>query len=310
MIGGAAGLYIVPLYTLLQHGAPKDSKGSLVATSNFLNVAGGLAAVIAFYLVTFVLQFALDLNTVSRSALDDPNQVAAYKLQLERQRDVPRYLFLLAGVLTVGMMFLLRKELPDFFIRSFVWMRSYGHVRPDIVDLNHLPGAGPVVIVSNAATIDDAMQLAAAADRYVRLVVVDGNGAQQAAARLGDLANRARVLRLNARDGWTPDWERALAEARAVLAHDDVVAVNFEAAVNAGPAAQLIERLREAPGTLVVPVRCSEFAVDTASAFTRNVRGLRIAFGAPLGAEADWDEALQAMELPPEALAPRAAAAR
>ena len=45
-IGLAAGLYIVPLYTLLQHRAPKDSKGNMVATSNFVNVTGGLLAVL------------------------------------------------------------------------------------------------------------------------------------------------------------------------------------------------------------------------------------------------------------------------
>ena len=49
-IGASAGLYIVPLYTLLQHRSPKDSKGSLVATSNFFNVVGGLIAVMVFYL--------------------------------------------------------------------------------------------------------------------------------------------------------------------------------------------------------------------------------------------------------------------
>ena len=44
-VGIGAGLYIVPLYTLLQHRAPKESKGNLVALSNFLNVTGGLVAV-------------------------------------------------------------------------------------------------------------------------------------------------------------------------------------------------------------------------------------------------------------------------
>ncbi len=48
-IGAAAGFYIVPLYTLLQLRSPKDSKGSLVATSNFFNVTGGLIAVVLFF---------------------------------------------------------------------------------------------------------------------------------------------------------------------------------------------------------------------------------------------------------------------
>ena len=199
MIGAAAGLYIVPLYTLLQHRAPKESKGGLVATSNFLNVAGGLVAVIAFYVVTFVLQTALGLGGQSTPP-ESADALADYVRRLQWQIDIPRYLFVTASVLTVGMMFLLRRQLPDFFVRSLVWMRSFGRVRPEIVDLDHLPGAGPVVLVTSAGSVDDALHLAAAADRYVRLIVVeDGQPAGHGERYLEDLAGRARVLRVRRR---------------------------------------------------------------------------------------------------------------
>src|SRR5262249_3739599 len=51
LIGFFSGFYIVPLYTLLQHRAPKTSKGDLIATSNFINVTGGIAASMVFYLL-------------------------------------------------------------------------------------------------------------------------------------------------------------------------------------------------------------------------------------------------------------------
>src|SRR5262249_44724815 len=38
LIGFFSGFYMVPLYSLLQHRAPKTSKGDLIATSNFINV--------------------------------------------------------------------------------------------------------------------------------------------------------------------------------------------------------------------------------------------------------------------------------
>ena len=44
LIGLFTGFYLVPLYSLLQHRAPKTSKGDWVATSNFLNVTGAIAA--------------------------------------------------------------------------------------------------------------------------------------------------------------------------------------------------------------------------------------------------------------------------
>lgn len=50
-IGFFTGFYLVPLFTLLQHRAPKASKGDAVATSNFVNVTGAIMASILFFLL-------------------------------------------------------------------------------------------------------------------------------------------------------------------------------------------------------------------------------------------------------------------
>jgi len=50
-IGFFTGFYLVPLFTLLQHRAPKASKGDAVATSNFVNVTGAILASILFFLL-------------------------------------------------------------------------------------------------------------------------------------------------------------------------------------------------------------------------------------------------------------------
>jgi MFS family permease len=49
LIGFFTGFYIVPLFTLLQHRAPKTSKGDAIATSNFINVTGAILASLVFY---------------------------------------------------------------------------------------------------------------------------------------------------------------------------------------------------------------------------------------------------------------------
>ena len=51
IIGFFAGFYMVPLYTLLQHRAPKAAKGDMIATSNFINVTGAMAASALFFLL-------------------------------------------------------------------------------------------------------------------------------------------------------------------------------------------------------------------------------------------------------------------
>lgn len=53
-VGVFTGFYIVPLFTLLQHRAPKTSKGEMIATSNFVNVVGAITATLLFRGVVFV----------------------------------------------------------------------------------------------------------------------------------------------------------------------------------------------------------------------------------------------------------------
>jgi hypothetical protein len=60
-MGFFSGFYMVPLYTLLQHRAPKASKGDLVATSNFINVTGAMAASLLFFLLVAAGRF-LDIT--------------------------------------------------------------------------------------------------------------------------------------------------------------------------------------------------------------------------------------------------------
>ncbi len=55
-VGMATGFYIVPLFTLLQHRAPKTSKGEMIATSNFVNVVGAIASSALFWVVVTVSQ--------------------------------------------------------------------------------------------------------------------------------------------------------------------------------------------------------------------------------------------------------------
>ncbi len=52
-IGFFTGFYIVPLFTLLQHRAPRTSKGDFVATSNLINVTGAILASLVFFLIDF-----------------------------------------------------------------------------------------------------------------------------------------------------------------------------------------------------------------------------------------------------------------
>ncbi len=55
-IGFFTGFYLVPLFTLQQHRAPKSSKGDVVAANNFVNVIGAILASVVFWAVGLSFQ--------------------------------------------------------------------------------------------------------------------------------------------------------------------------------------------------------------------------------------------------------------
>ena len=86
LIGLFTGFYLVPLYALLQHRAPKTSKGDWVATSNFLNVTGAIAATLLFWLLA---QAAIWSNLSPQLPTTD---VLTGKLgEVKGERDRPEY---------------------------------------------------------------------------------------------------------------------------------------------------------------------------------------------------------------------------
>jgi acyl-[acyl-carrier-protein]-phospholipid O-acyltransferase/long-chain-fatty-acid--[acyl-carrier-protein] ligase len=99
-IGFGAGFYLVPLYTLLQHRAPKESKGNVVAASNFLNVVGGVFAVALFYALSFVLDNLMGTDLTEGYVADHPERLARYVEDLELRMNIPRVLFFATSVLT------------------------------------------------------------------------------------------------------------------------------------------------------------------------------------------------------------------
>src|SRR5262249_6279079 len=123
-VGLGAGLYIVPLYTLLQHRAPKDSKGNLVAMSNFLNVSGGLVALGMFYFITWFFQSLLGLDVTHSDVHANPHKLAQYVHQLQRQQQIPHMLFLCAALITLAILYLLCRLRPDFLLRMISWFRT------------------------------------------------------------------------------------------------------------------------------------------------------------------------------------------
>ncbi|MGL4550672.1 MAG: MFS transporter, partial [Gemmataceae bacterium] len=232
-IGFFTGFYLVPLYSLLQHRAPKQSKGDAVATSNFLNITGAIAASLIFFALNQAARqsgftpplpalapvegvlseleyhdghpsrvvvgdtaFTADekgpqvfvyLSVAPDVKKGEPVVARAYvrehegdgirakvtKVRFQRpgaaedpfydQAKLPSLLFLGAGGLTFVILVVLWWLLPDLFRRTYLWATM--RARLETAGLLRLPGHGPTLIATNAATAEERAQVESGLDR-------------------------------------------------------------------------------------------------------------------------------------------------
>jgi 1-acyl-sn-glycerol-3-phosphate acyltransferase len=139
-MGFFGGLYIVPLYALIQSRTPKSHVSRVVAGNNILNAvfmaAGALAAIVmikaGFSVIDILLAAAL-MNAA----------VAAYIYTL----------------------------VPEFLMRFMVWILVHSVYRVRLTGLERIPEQGPAVLVCNHVSYVDALVITAACRRQIRWVI-------------------------------------------------------------------------------------------------------------------------------------------
>jgi MFS family permease len=372
IIGIFSGFYMVPLYTLLQHRAPKASKGDLVATSNFINVVGAMAASLLFFLLvqgsrlvgvspeipqtdnfaigklaeapkfvhghmteividtaegrkTFtahselpklpfdnVVDFLLELEEELRDPdivefednlfevfgatlkKDDQVIVSTYTVgnsthyrvrpagqpltPVYNNEGLPRFLFLGAAFMTLCILILLVRKLPDFFVRSLFWMRSLGRFRLKAVGMQHLPTHGPVILAANCDRLESSLQLISATDRSTLFVLWENPERREKAPLLRALAQRSALVEVSKADHAA--WMAAHGRAKKALHHGELLAVTVDGHAD-DEVESLIADLRQGNSAPIVPVYCG--ALDNgAKPRVRVVFGAAVRDGASL----------------------------
>jgi MFS family permease len=380
-LGFFSGFYMVPLYTLLQHRAPKACKGDLVATSNFINVTGAIAASLLFNVLVQLSQLtgitpAVDVTDAAVGRLDKferddhgrvvmavvttadgthytfhERKTAVPPLELPpnysddrdmwdeikdiwlRNQDIdfeqdlfevitgglkigdevvvtqydlrgvhhfriraasrspktvydyeflPRYLFIGAALMTLGILVLLTRKLPDFFVRTFFWIWGLGRIQIREVGLNNLPTRGPVVLATNCANLRSGLTLVSVTDRTTKVVLPAGYDRALGVGILRTLAPRTTVIEMPPAAASAAAWDRIRHRAEAALADGHLLAVAVEGPGADGDLESFLTQVRHDTNAPIVPVFCGPLDPREAKPRIRVVFGQEARSGATL----------------------------
>ena len=139
-LGVSAGLFDVPLEAFLQHRSPRETRGTLLAASNFVTFLGILGASGVLY----VSQHGLHLSA--------------------------RATFLAAGLATIPIALYVLFPPPQATIRFATWLLSHTIYRVHIYGRENLPETGGALLVANHVTWLDAAFILISSSRPVRML--------------------------------------------------------------------------------------------------------------------------------------------
>ena len=140
LLGVFGGIYIVPLYALIQTRSNPKRRSRVIAGNNILN---------AIFIVTAGLYAIFLLN----AGLTIPQ------------------LFLVAAILNAVVAIYIYTLIPEFFMRFVVWILVHLVYRVKKINLDNIPEEGPAVIVSNHVSLMDALIIGGCVRRPIRFVM-------------------------------------------------------------------------------------------------------------------------------------------
>jgi 1-acyl-sn-glycerol-3-phosphate acyltransferase len=143
MIGVFGGIFIVPLYSLMQQRADKAARARVIAANNIFNALFMVASAILGITLLVVIKIS----------------IAEF--------------FLLLTVLNLLVAIYVSQLVPIFALRFFTWMITHTLYRVKHKDLHHIPEQGGALLICNHVSYMDALLLAGACHRPIRFVMFE-----------------------------------------------------------------------------------------------------------------------------------------
>jgi 1-acyl-sn-glycerol-3-phosphate acyltransferase len=140
MLGVSGGMYIVPLYALVQQRSEVSKRSRIIAANNVLN---------ALFMVAASLYglFALAAGV-----------------------SIP-ILFLIMALMNAAVAMFIFMLVPEFIMRLLIWLLVHSFYRVGRSGLENIPDEGPAVLVCNHVSFVDALVLAGCIRRPIRFVM-------------------------------------------------------------------------------------------------------------------------------------------
>ncbi|UPQ88854.1 MFS transporter [Vibrio sinaloensis] len=141
LLGASGGIFIVPLYALMQQRAKVTERAQVIAALNIYN---------SLFMVGSALLGIVCLTLIGLS--------------------IPQLFLLLAigNLLVAGYLFF---QVPIFVVRFLVWMLTHTMYRVSHKNLHHLPQKQGALLVCNHVSYMDALLLSAVCPRLIRFVM-------------------------------------------------------------------------------------------------------------------------------------------
>ena len=140
MLGISGGIYIVPLYALVQQRSEPAKRSRIIAANNVLNA---LFMVVASVYGLFALSVGVSIPM----------------------------LFLIMSIMNAAVALFIFKLIPEFAMRLLIWLLVHTMYRVDKTDLDKIPEEGPAILVCNHVSFVDALVLAGCIRRPLRFVI-------------------------------------------------------------------------------------------------------------------------------------------
>ena len=140
LLGVSGGIYIVPLYAMVQQRSRPEKRSRIIAANNVLNALFMVAASIYGL-------FALSIGV-----------------------SIP-LLFLIMSVMNLAVALFIFTVVPEFIMRLLIWLVVHLIYRVEKEGLDNIPDTGPAVLVCNHVSFVDALILAGSIRRPIRFVM-------------------------------------------------------------------------------------------------------------------------------------------